>query len=79
MRRNSFLQQKKDLRIYYNLNEFYDDFAGFADLVLSNFQTLLVGYFLACSAIFAVYFLHICFRCFRSAVKLFFLVLKKFL
>ena len=58
MNRNTEVSVSYNFKIFKGLQEFIDSHTSFSNLELSNFQTLLVGYFAILSFIFVTFCLH---------------------
>lgn len=49
---HTFSAAQKTIRLFRSINDYIDEKTEFSDLVLTNFQSIFLTYFLACSAVF---------------------------
>lgn len=58
METNSLAAVHKTVNIYSRLSQLHEDGKKFSNLVLTNFQTIFVSYFVICLGIFSAFLVH---------------------
>ena len=69
MDENTKLKIQKEIELFTSIKEFLNQNSKFSSLSLSNFQTILVGYFTACLAVLFIWILATAKRKFKKKGK----------